>query len=150
MPPRDGNGRVSWVKNGPPLHRRARACPSPGNDRNGKRRWLVDDFRVINDRGGLSPARRSRSSPLHRRARACPSPGNDRKGKRRWSVDDFRVINDRGGLSPARRSRSSPLHRRARACPSPGPGPPNDRGGQAPALRYAGAFFRGGQALARR
>ena len=30
---------------------------------------------------------------------------------------------------------NGPLYRRARACPSPGLGLPNDRGGQAPALR---------------
>ena len=44
-------------------------------------------------------------------------------------------------------SKTAPKNRRARACPSPSfprafPSPCNDRGGQAPALRLSGRFYR--------
>ena len=54
-------GPCATVKNGP-LHRRARACPSP-----------------CTDRGGQAPALRYPEPPPYRRARACPSPYHTRR-----------------------------------------------------------------------
>ena len=48
------------TKKNRPLHRKARACPSPCRTQ-------------TNARGGQAPALR-KNAPLHRRARACPSP----------------------------------------------------------------------------
>ena len=57
-------------------------------------------------------------------------------------LEVFILRNRRGrsrGTGPRATVKKKPsLHRRARACPSPG----NDRGGQAPALRKPGRFYR--------
>ena len=96
------------------------------------------------------------STAPHRRARACPSPccdlpevrgGNPLgcacgiRGPPRYGIG--RVSSRSRGTGPRATvlggflgSSTAPLHRRARACPSPCFGLPNDRGGQAPALRY--------------
>ena len=93
-----------------PLHRRARACPSPSTDLSskhpGSRGCGRSSFR-LRDRGGQAPALRvSRPFPLHRRARACPSPGTglNRKqpGSRGCGRFSFR-LRDRGGQAPALR-----------------------------------------------
>ena len=63
-----------------PFHRRARACPSPCNDRNEKRRWLAFGFRLGLTLAGDRPPRYGpgRDSPRHapfglRRARTTVS-----------------------------------------------------------------------------
>ena len=49
-------------------HRRARACPSPCNDRGGNPLGCAYGIR--------GPRATGKNGPLHRRARACPSPGS--------------------------------------------------------------------------
>ena len=91
----------------PPLHRRARACPSP-----------------CNDRGGQAPALREKTPPLH--VGRGPSQSSTRASKR----VSLAMQRSRGPV-PRATGKNDPLHRRARACPSPC----CDRGGQAPVLR---------------
>ena len=143
-----------------PFHRRARACPSPCCG-------------LPNDRGGQAPALREPDGffterPPHRRARACPSPCLRSTERSRGTGPRATVT---GGLLNRRTApftvgrgpvpRHAPVYqtfagdrpprygkkhrplRRARACPSPCCGLSNDRGGQAPALRYLDIFFTG-------
>ena len=96
----------------------------------------------------------SNNVPLPRRARACPSPCCDQP-EVRGGNSDARVASEgpalrywagfftiaggrppRYGIGRVSWQQPGPLPRRARACPSPCFGLPNDRGGQAPALRY--------------
>ena len=76
-------------------YRRARACPSPCIDREGKRPWSAFGFRVGRAIAGDRPPRYDeKNGSRYRRARACPSPCIDREGKWPWLA--FGFCADRG------------------------------------------------------
>ena len=100
-------------------HRRARACPSPGlaqpNDRGGNPLGCACGIRGPPRYGEKTSPFTVGRGPVPRQASRNPTIAGDRP--------------------PRYGEKTSPFHRRARACPSPGLAQPNDRGGQAPALR---------------
>ena len=72
---RGGQAPALRVDRDCPLYRRARACPSPCNDRNEKRPWPI--FAQIERARGTGPRATIKKRAAYRRARACPSPCND-------------------------------------------------------------------------
>ena len=150
-----GQANALRKKNATP-HRRARACPSPCNDRGGQAPALREKTAphrrptIAGDRpphygnrdiaGDRPPRYGENNGVRYRRARACPSPCCDRgscSSACSWFTKHAcpSPCCDRGGQAPALREKNATPHRRARACPSPCCGLPRHRGGQAPALR---------------
>ena len=127
-----------------PLHRRARACPSPCSDRGGNPlgcacgirgppRYVTKQAHLSVGRGpvprhaplaGDRPPRYGEKTPLHRRARACPSPCSDRGGNPLGCACGIRgpprYVTKQDKIRSKIETRRSRLpFRRARACPSP-------------------------------
>ena len=104
-PPRYG------TKNGA-FHRRARACPSPCLDRNGKCLGRRAFFARVERSRGTGPRATVKKRAVYRRARACPSPCLDRNGKWPWPVCGFRAGRAIAGDRPPRYGpgRGSPRH----------------------------------------
>ena len=100
-----GTGPRATVAEQPPLHRRARACPSPCLGRSERSRSPT----IAGDR---PPRDGMQGRLLYRRARACPSPCLGRSERSRSPT----IAGDR---PPRDGMPGRLLYRRARACPSP-------------------------------
>ena len=105
-------------------YRRARACPSPGTDREethsdtqSRRPRATEPETIAGDRppryGTGTAALTVGRGPVPRHATIA------RKPDRRPRATRYGACNDRGGQAPALRYRNSRAYRRARACPSP-------------------------------
>ena len=115
-----GEGPRATVVKAASIHRRARACPSPCLDRNGKWRWPMDDFRVDRTLAGDRPPRYGCEAALRSSLCRAGSPDPASSGSGDPELRSLGHAGARGGQAPARRfARPSPFHRRAVGKPVP-------------------------------
>ena len=147
--------RGSGARGGQAPARRLRRsfCFTVGRGPVPRHAWVHRSVRAFQRSRGTGPrATVLRQPPFHRRAWALGCHTRMRAGfpRHAWVDRSVRAFQRSRGTGPrATVAEELLFHRRARACPSPCPGRSQLREGQALALRYSGAWVRGGQARAR-